>query len=211
MLSFHELHFSTPATNHFGAHFLHPDSITTDYGTFAGAAAEEKEDEYYEDQEFDGDDDDGLGYYDDGVKRTLTDEQIAIFRHSELEALRRARESAETCKAVADRPLDADDVSEGEVVALSLIPTAATTTSAPTKRKKKNNINKRKRGRNNNIDNHNHNSSGGGGVNEPIDLRKRTWDVVETGLATLNYEDDVDEQAGQGTAAQRRRISYDDD
>ena len=33
--------------------------------------------------------DDGLGYYDDGVKRTLTDEQIAIFRHSEVEELRR--------------------------------------------------------------------------------------------------------------------------
>lgn len=29
--------------------------------------------------------DDGLGYYDDGVKRTLTDEQIAIFRHSEIQ------------------------------------------------------------------------------------------------------------------------------
>lgn len=29
--------------------------------------------------------DDGLGYYSDGEKRTLTDEQIAIFRHSELQ------------------------------------------------------------------------------------------------------------------------------
>ena len=27
---------------------------------------------------------DGLGYYPDGVKRTLTDEQIAMFRHSEI-------------------------------------------------------------------------------------------------------------------------------
>ena len=33
--------------------------------------------------------DDGLGYYEDGVKRTLTDEQIEMFRHSEIEQLTR--------------------------------------------------------------------------------------------------------------------------
>ena len=37
--------------------------------------------------------DDGLGYYHDGVKRTLTDEQIAIFRHSEIQTLLKARRS----------------------------------------------------------------------------------------------------------------------
>ncbi|KAI9785829.1 MAG: hypothetical protein M1816_008221 [Peltula sp. TS41687] len=37
-------------------------------------------------------DDDGLGYYSDGVKRRLTDEQIAIFRHSEIQTLFRERE-----------------------------------------------------------------------------------------------------------------------
>ncbi|TKA61573.1 hypothetical protein B0A49_05407 [Cryomyces minteri] len=35
--------------------------------------------------------DDGLGYYPDGVKRTLTDEQIAIFRHSEIQAILKTR------------------------------------------------------------------------------------------------------------------------
>ncbi|KAF2498258.1 hypothetical protein BU16DRAFT_558330 [Lophium mytilinum] len=44
-------------------------------------------------------DDDGLGYYADGVKRTLTDEQIAIFRHSEIQTiikeLRQARQDKE--------------------------------------------------------------------------------------------------------------------
>ncbi|KAI9805397.1 MAG: hypothetical protein M1825_000648 [Sarcosagium campestre] len=35
-----------------------------------------------------------LGYYADGRPRTLTDEQIAIFRHSEIHALRQARERA---------------------------------------------------------------------------------------------------------------------
>ena len=36
-------------------------------------------------------DDDGLGWYDDGVKRTLTDEQIEMFRHTEIEQLMRKR------------------------------------------------------------------------------------------------------------------------
>ncbi|KAK5146580.1 hypothetical protein LTR04_001013, partial [Oleoguttula sp. CCFEE 6159] len=36
-------------------------------------------------------DDDDLGYYPDGVKRTLTDEQIAIFRHSEIQAILKVR------------------------------------------------------------------------------------------------------------------------
>ncbi|KAH7076493.1 hypothetical protein BKA63DRAFT_510193 [Paraphoma chrysanthemicola] len=36
-------------------------------------------------------DDDGLGYYPDGTKRTLTDEQIAMFRHSEIQAILRKR------------------------------------------------------------------------------------------------------------------------
>ncbi|KAI9698490.1 MAG: hypothetical protein M1836_004071 [Candelina mexicana] len=39
-------------------------------------------------------DDDGLGYYADGVKRTLTDEQIAMFRHSEIQTLLRERRHA---------------------------------------------------------------------------------------------------------------------
>lgn len=46
-----------------------------------------------------GADDDGLGYYPDGVKRTLTDEQIAMFRHSEIQTLlreRRRRDNAES-------------------------------------------------------------------------------------------------------------------
>lgn len=34
---------------------------------------------------------DELGYYADGVKRTLTDEQIAMFRHSEIQQLLKER------------------------------------------------------------------------------------------------------------------------
>lgn len=36
--------------------------------------------------------DDGLGYYPDGVKRTLTDEQIAIFRRTELWQMKREQQ-----------------------------------------------------------------------------------------------------------------------
>ena len=36
-----------------------------------------------------GGDEDDLGYYTDGVKRTLTDDQIAMFRHSEVQSLLR--------------------------------------------------------------------------------------------------------------------------
>ena len=43
--------------------------------------------EYHEDYE----EDDGLGYYADGVKCTLTNEQIAMFRHSEIQRILRER------------------------------------------------------------------------------------------------------------------------
>lgn len=49
----------------------------------------EPEVEYEEYEE----DDDGLGYYSDGVKRTLTDDQIAMFRHSEIQAMIKEREA----------------------------------------------------------------------------------------------------------------------
>ncbi|KAL8732652.1 MAG: hypothetical protein Q9166_002627 [cf. Caloplaca sp. 2 TL-2023] len=39
-----------------------------------------------------GEEEDDLGYYPDGVKRTLTEEQIAMFRHSEIYSLLRKRQ-----------------------------------------------------------------------------------------------------------------------
>ena len=44
------------------------------------------------------------------------------------------------------------------------------------------------------------------------DLRKRTWDKVEAGMDSLDYEDSPLDAAGSraGPAAQRRKISYDD-
>jgi hypothetical protein len=59
--------------NHFPGKALPPTSL----GTFISTAA---------DYEFEVEDD-GLGYYSDGVKRTLTEEQIAMFRQSEIREL----------------------------------------------------------------------------------------------------------------------------
>lgn len=60
-------------------------------------------------------DDDGLGYYEDGCKRTLTDEQIAIFRHTEVQELlramaRKAKFDSETTSAGDERDQTVEDV-----------------------------------------------------------------------------------------------------
>jgi hypothetical protein len=48
-----------------------------------------EEGEYGEEEE---EEDDGLGFYADGVKRTLTDEQIAVFRRTELWRMKRGQQ-----------------------------------------------------------------------------------------------------------------------
>ena len=63
-----------------------------------------------------GEDVDGLGYYPDGVKRTLTDEQIAMFRHSEIYSILRERQVlAENRQADGYEPSDSQ-LSDGEEV-----------------------------------------------------------------------------------------------
>jgi len=53
--------------------------------------------------------DDGLGYYADGVKRTLTDEQVAMFRHSEIQAiLRKRRRTRENSHSSQHRRVDVE-------------------------------------------------------------------------------------------------------
>ena len=53
------------------------------------------------------DEDDGLGYYPDGVKRTLTEEQVAMFRHSEIyNLLREKRLNAETDENESEEELE---------------------------------------------------------------------------------------------------------
>jgi hypothetical protein len=183
MAAFHEAHFSQLATDHFQTQFLRPEHPPAENTTHNAADDEE----YYEEE------DDGLGYYPDGVKRTLTDEQIAIFRHSELEALRRVKESSKIRKETTNTNSEEDaahDLSEGEV--------SSPTPSGATAKKSK----KRKRGKTKNKNKNIH-------MGEPIDLRKRTWDVVDKGLATLDYDEENNESV-ETSAIQRRRISYDD-
>lgn len=120
-------------------------------------------DEHDEDWE-----EDDLGYYDDGVKRTLTDEQIEIFRHSELRELQRRQE-----KAAADskgKP-DADiiiDRADHSADASSLQAALPSSFRGNGKKKKKGNNRPKP---------------------EPKpDLRKRTWDVVDKGVDSLDYD-----------------------
>ncbi|KAL8803411.1 MAG: hypothetical protein Q9182_003209 [Xanthomendoza sp. 2 TL-2023] len=52
------------------------------------------------------DEEDALGYYPDGVKRTLTDEQISIFRHSEIYSILRKRQIMRENREVDECPSD---------------------------------------------------------------------------------------------------------
>ncbi|KAM0335384.1 hypothetical protein ACHAQA_000429 [Verticillium albo-atrum] len=160
LVAFQDAHFSGSATRGFTFDFLNAEGQASPGPEPTEAYANEYED-----------DDDGLGYYEDGVKRTLTDEQIAMFRHSELEALRR---KSERQPVVITQP-DTDEAEAGEIEGdESTTPvgkSAASGTSGAGKKKKKGKKTARSK------------------PYEPKpDLRKRTWDVVETGLDTLEYD-----------------------
>ncbi|KAH7408275.1 hypothetical protein DE146DRAFT_629205 [Phaeosphaeria sp. MPI-PUGE-AT-0046c] len=75
-------------TTHF-PHALVPDQ-------FLHGSSQEAAGDFYEEE------DDGLGYYSDGTKRTLTDEQIAMFRHSEIQAILRKRRLLRECGHVSE-------------------------------------------------------------------------------------------------------------
>lgn len=222
--AFHAEHFSAPAIELFTRDFFQPQ---------ADQGRAQCNDEYYEDYD---EEDDGLGYYPDGVKRTLTDEQIAIFRHSELEALRRAeekkatgptKESPDVTKPPEAAP-EAGELSglevkggneeeqeeeleeEGEIES----DTPKPDTSAASKKKKKRR-NKKQKNRNGAAapDPSNPQKGERGWFKKTIkpDLRKRTWDVVEAGMDSLDYDGlEASGGLGAGSAAQRRKISYDD-
>ncbi|EFW99209.1 hypothetical protein CMQ_5630 [Grosmannia clavigera kw1407] len=67
------------------------------------------------------------------------------------------------------------------------------TTSQKKRRRRKNNSNNTKR------------------YQEKPDLRKRTWDVVDSGLGSLDYDDMEQRQASCLVPPQRRQVTYDDD
>ncbi|UKZ90829.1 uncharacterized protein TrAFT101_005828 [Trichoderma asperellum] len=148
---FHQSHFSNEAVSDFGQHFITLPS------------QEVSEDQLYEEWGEEEEEDDGLGYYEDGVKRTLTDEQIEIFRHSELRELERQREKQALAKSGTPR-----DASINETDTASPHGPGAPTSSRSKKKKKK--------------------KSKAVKQEPKPDLRKRTWDVVEAGLDSLDYD-----------------------
>ncbi|TLD34215.1 hypothetical protein PspLS_01409 [Pyricularia sp. CBS 133598] len=161
---FHHKHFSETALSHFATQFLSAEDH--------GGADEAQYDDY----------DDGLGYYFDGVKRTLTDEQIEIFRHSELEAERRKAEKA--------RDREDGEIEDDQAAALTEITSVPSgETDAKTKKKKK--------------------KKGGKGKNRrqevKPDLRKRTWDVVDVGMYNLDYDGEAGLATHEGNPAKRRQ------
>jgi hypothetical protein len=146
LAEFHRSHFGDDAISSFSKDFITPSPESAPF------FPEENDD-------WEGEDD--LGYYEDGVKRTLTDEQIEIFRHSELRDLQRAQEReskvAEAPHASADKEIF-KEASPGS---------SSNNTRSGKKNKKKPKQFKK----------------------EPKpDLRKRTWDVVESGLDSLEYD-----------------------
>lgn len=195
--SFHAAHFSNTSSNHFAQHFLGP--IDGDH--------------------FD-ETDDGLGYYDDGVKRTLTDAQIAIFRHSEIQAILRDRRYAEEAKS------NNDDISGSKVEECEFEPgeleddslpnhyasytpagseetyTPPSTSDRPSKASLKNGKKAKKAEK--------ARQKGWFKQNVKPDLRKRTWDKVDTGVGNLDYDEDIGRSQAQNPPSQRRRICYDD-
>ncbi|OIW24100.1 hypothetical protein CONLIGDRAFT_125526 [Coniochaeta ligniaria NRRL 30616] len=186
--SFHDTHFGSAGIEHFSTNFLPAhDAQHIEH------ASHFHQDEVYEDDE---QEDDGLGYYEDGMKRTLTDEQIAMFRHSELEALRRSQESAtlkpatsSAAATITEVPNDTEAAEPGELQSEDNLPSEAVKSAG--KRRKRRRTKARVEP-------------------EKPDLRKRTWDVVDTGLASLDYGDEPQESSAAPRPAQRRHISYDD-
>jgi hypothetical protein len=174
--TFYEAHFSQEALDGFALHFLN--SNTSKSQIIGENGVEEDVDGlgFYEDGI--DNEDEGLGFYEDGVKRTLTDEQIAMFRHSELEALRRTEEKLAQVKREDDITLASDGSEDGEIEEDDEQRAAVTmeTNKKPRKR----------------------------GWHTKPDLRKRTWDVVEKGLEGLVYDEEPNGE--NESRAQRRRV-----
>lgn len=193
MSAFHAAHFGGTSTGHFARQFLGP-----------------VEDVYEEEVE-----DNGLGYYPDGVKRTLTDEQIAIFRHSEIQAILRKRRHAEEANQTLDEQIKSEtpkpnhlevgeaDGEHGEIAENFSHPEPI----GPVRPKKKSKrelkkIRKAQEAK----------EKGWFKQNIKPDLRKRTWDKVEKSIGSLAYDDDEGggSSHASSSAPQRRKISYDD-
>ena len=178
MLAFHNSHFGATAANHFTATFLELPPDATSASAHEDRLADEE-----------GDD---LGYYSDGMKRTLTDEQIAMFRHSEIQALLRERRHA--AEARSSNPSRSTSISAPDTASYGDYEDGEEVEEPGKQGRKRNRKKKHQRKR-----------------EVKPDLRKRTWDMVDEGVGTLSYEDaDSVPTSGRGAGAQRKRVSYDD-
>ncbi|KAK2693095.1 hypothetical protein QWA68_009675 [Fusarium oxysporum] len=159
LVAFHESHFSHTAVAAFGSEFI--DSPPQDQ------TQDDAVDDSWEEE------DDNLGYYPDGVKRTLTDAQIEIFRHSELETLRKEKERAKQLGSKETAPsseaMDLSDDTPTSMQTKNMSSSLPASFQSNKKRKKKKGLQRPRP--------------------EPKpDLRKRTWDVVDKGLDSLEYD-----------------------
>ncbi|KAL2888990.1 hypothetical protein HOO65_030491 [Ceratocystis lukuohia] len=176
---FHDDFFSPASLAAFGANFFPAKLQTGDISARTSNTNTQNEDECTNP----GDDYEDLGCYPDGNQRTLTDEQVYMFRQSELKEMlknwqkRKAiaeKNSVEVVFSVSDPRQDKQESKAS--IKTSDLPDAdedisdASTPSWGKKRKKTKN-------------------SALGLRKEPKpDLRKRTWDVVDTGLDSLEYD-----------------------
>jgi hypothetical protein len=138
----------------------------------------------------------------------LTDEQIAIFRHSEIQALlreRRREEEAREDKSSSEPSKDLSEdgeVEDGELADDSPAVETPTTPLAPKEQPPTKKARKTQQGK----------QKGFYKQHVKPDLRKRTWDKVDVGMDTLSYDDESGSAASRpNQSAQRKRISYNDD
>ncbi|PHH85194.1 hypothetical protein CDD83_767 [Cordyceps sp. RAO-2017] len=148
LAGFFQSHFSSEAVANFEETFQNLPAFQQSYGQV-------------EHHDMTGEDD--LGYYEDGVKRTLTDEQIEMFRQSELRELRRNQERQTRLDSQTPCRIDLTAGSQGRA------PSSLSSSTRGAKKKKKKGAAKPR-------------------YEPKPDLRKRTWDVVEPGLDTLEYD-----------------------
>ncbi|KAG0639710.1 hypothetical protein HOY80DRAFT_65816 [Tuber brumale] len=93
--NFHKAHLSSDLHEHFTHTFLQPQPQASE--SQPEHEPENPPENYVEEE-------DGLGYYPDGTKRTLTSAQVAMFRFSEVQSLlRRRRRAAAKKQAAKDR------------------------------------------------------------------------------------------------------------
>jgi len=174
-------HFSDKAVKAFSTQFLRPNEHIELPSSHAQDGPLQFDDRPSSlDWEWQEDGDDALGYYPDGVKRTLTDEQIEIFRHSELHALRRTtkKHSKDIVALSRPRPSKSASLAEDSPSAVNKIRVAHDLPKNEVQPAKTGAKKRKRRGKQIQQTNH-----------EPkVDLRKRTWDVVEPGLDSLDYD-----------------------